>query len=776
MQFQLTGQLPSIAPGEPPSFCNFGVSTADFPGSALARLLTVRVTKPNGSPLAGELVRPFVSKFNNLPPTFKVGKFMPAKAFSDQNGEARFAFVVDDNAQPGDFTMQFGLPEFRAPDGTEVHFDVAGRVRHPSTEFRGDPIIDSGQGQIGALGKDLSKPLRAKTDRQGGFIVFKVIEGNGVFTPTANSDVRDPGTTACGKPIWLLAADNNGFAELNFQRSTDVALIEISQGSDVFAVGPHEVSFASPGLAEIPNLFPVDLDQASSSTSFRVMVKVPKGETPEGDLKSINSLGEETPTIQDAVAPTVLNDAALAFQLVGATAEYDVFASREIIDTSQLQLPDETVTPGGPFAVVQTTDFGGAVAAVTVLGEERKFTIRNTKFVKATKADVRPLIFNKRSPPTAAGELVTVKVSFKLGDMEALETGQWSLGALTKQTDVPEIFLTFKEADEDGHAGTEADPIVLGVPENTFNTRRNYPISAVVTFNDALGNTSNFPLSPIVRIAQTEKFPEGATSPGEKSQAGLRAIANWGPGPGANPPKGLNDRVFTFADVATAPPFIKGMMLPGINLDTNRLSFIAALDEATAVSYRDDISFQIYGAVISGDLWDYPRELISAVIEHEAAHLRNAFDAQIGDTAFKVLSETLQGALTFRNEMDAYLVCFDHFRIELNDLLDPRFSYRFINGRNIVATTIGRAGGEVVFIQAFNGVVRALVENEKYTFVGTGLVGGVREMKGVQVGPNLLTELKNRLYNDYRRAVKAFPELKSREEFDESNQLLRPPQ
>ena len=69
---------------------------------------------------------------------------------------------------------------------------MAGRVRNPSTEFRGDPIIDSGQGQIGALGKDLPKPLRAKTDRQGGFIVFKVIEGNGVFTPTANSGLTNP--------------------------------------------------------------------------------------------------------------------------------------------------------------------------------------------------------------------------------------------------------------------------------------------------------------------------------------------------------------------------------------------------------------------------------------------------------------------------------------------------------------------------------------------------------------------------------------------------------
>ncbi len=760
VQFQLTGQLPGIAPGEPPSPCNYGQSTSDFPGSALAKLLTVKVTKPDGSPLTGELIRPFVSKFNGQPPTMKVGKFMPVKAFSDQNGEARFAFVIDDGAQPGDFTMQFGLPEFRQTDGTEVFLEVAGKVRDQTKEFRGDPTIDSGQGQIGGLGKELSRPLKAKTNQQGGFIVFKVIEGNGVFKATPNSDVRTPDFTFCGKPIWLLAADKNGFAELNFERSTDVALIEISPGSDVFAVGPHEVSFVSPGLAEIPNIFPVDLDKASSSTSFKVKVNVPKNETPNGDLKSFNSLDEQTSSIQNAVAPPVLNNASLSFQLVGSTAEYDTWASREIINTTQLNLPGQTATPGGGFAFLETTDFGGAEAEVTVLNEVRKFKVRSTQFLKANNPDLRPLIFNKGIP--VEGGAQTIKVSFKLGDGEALDKVHWVLGPVQKENKTPEIFLKFKEADDAGHAGTEGDPIVIGIPETKGNTRKDVQISALVFFKDKVtGNTSEYPLRTVVRVALTKRRTDDATDPGTASQDGLKAIANWN----AAPPFGI-----TFADPATADPFIK--FPQGVNLVANRLSFLNVLQGANAVSYRDDVNFKVYGAIMTGSLWQYPRELIEAIIGHEAGHQKAAFDAQTVNTPFKALSVALVGLGKNRSTLEDYLNCFDHVVLELNDLLDTRVPYRFQNDRNLGQSGGGGPGGEIFFVQAFNAIEQTLVEHKGYAVVKVPIA----PLPGVVLPAQLSSDVKTIVKDEYVRAVEAFPELQGKDEFDRSGQLVRPPE
>lgn len=448
MESRLFGSLPGLEDASVIGPCNLWAGTSEYPGSALPMLFTVRATRPGGGPLVGEVVRPIISSFQGAPPERRIGRFLPGRALTDAEGKASFAFVIDRHAPPGDFTMRFGLPEFRDAEGREVAVEIPGTVRDPAGKPRaaGDVEIDyfsepdrSGQGQVGIPGRALALPLRGFMNGGFGAIVYRIIEGFGSFQngdgPEGEIVFRD--FDACGNPmvgVSTVSFGDGGIGNVRFTPASRHALIAMEGFTDIFAVRPPELAVVgesvSGGLAEVPNVVPVDAARASEEFAFRLLARVPKGLTPQGRLKGFDSADEDLGPDPEALGMPSLESGELGWILSASETrpEFDAYVSRKLVATDERVLPGRTPSAwGDSFGLIRTSTFGGLEAGISIEAQEVRVRIRTTQIL-ARREDRRGLIFDKvENPGSPTSKPTTFKFSFRLGDAEALESVDWDL-------------------------------------------------------------------------------------------------------------------------------------------------------------------------------------------------------------------------------------------------------------------------------------------------------------------------------------------------------------
>jgi hypothetical protein len=800
VEFHLRGTLPGLQDVSVIGPCNLWAGTSEYPGSALPMLFTVQATRPGGGPLAGEVVRPRVSEFRRAAPERSIGRFLPGKALTDAEGKATFAFVIDRDAPSGEFTMRFGLPEFRDAEGREVAVEIRGAVRDPAGKPRGpgDVEIDyfsdperSGQGQVGIPGLRLALPLRAFMNGGFGGIVYRIIEGFGTFE---NGDGREGEIAfrdfdACGNPVvgvTTVEFGGGGIGNVRFTPGSRHVLIAMEGFTDIFAVGPPEVAVVgddgSGGWAEVPNVVPVEAGRASDEVAFRLLARVPKGRVPAGEVRGVDSLGRALGPDPEAVGRPVLGSGELGWTFSSSESrpEFDVYVTRPVVATDERVLPGRTPSVGGGgAALLAVSPFGGVEGKVSVDGQEIRLRIRNAALSPAV-GDRRGLIFDKMEVPgSATSRPSTIRFSFGLGDREALESVDWDLdgdGRFDKTIEGrSEVFAQFVDAGGNvGLEGTVNQPLLLVVPETNENRRRNIEVRARVTYKDREGKRKTVPLSTVLRLALTSRVPAGATPAPAASQEGLESVRNWR----TNPPRDSSGNPIVFQDPAapdvapSVPPDVRQQIAGlGVNLGRNPLSFTSGdIKDAQAATFLNLRNFDVYGAAVDGGAFRWDKDVLEAVIDHEAAHARSAADAKIQETLFRKLAVRLS---SLQDEfLDRYMATFEHARLLLADLKDARRSYRYLNDSNMKSNR-GGPGYEAFFVQAFNAVERALVEQEDYVAKVEG--HKLFRLEGLDVGEPLRAEIRAYLNGIYTEAVeRSFPELGEREEFWESLQLIRP--
>lgn len=338
-----------------------------------------------------------------------------------------------------------------------------------------------------------------------------------------------------------------------------------------------------------------------------------------------------------------------------------------------------------------------------------------------------------------------------------------------------EIFAQYRDAGKDlEQAGTAERPVLLAIAETKENRRRNIELRARITYRDRLGERKTLTVPALLRVALNARVPAGAEPAPTASQEGLDGVRNWR----TNPPRDSTGNPIVFRDPAapevapTVPEHIKtGLARLGVNLGRHPLSFTAGdVEDGQAATFVNVRSFELYGAVVDGGAFLWDKDALEAVIDHEAGHARNAADARAQDTLFRRLAVRLSSLKDVW--LERYLATFEHARLMLEDLKDPRRSYRYLNDSNI-KSKMGGPGSEAFFVQAFNAVERTLLEQKDYVMKIEALV--LLSLVGLDVGDGLRGEIPGYLNEIYADAVeRAFPELREQEEFVESLQLIRP--
>ena len=781
--FSLEGKLPSLSDQTVRGPFNCHYRTDEYPGSALGRIFKARATKPDGSPLKGEVIRPFVAEFNGAPPSRSIGRFLPARAIADSNGEAKFAFVIDRDAPIGSFTLQFGLPDFRDAQDNEVRFDVGGAVLDPSTrpqpvtEINYDDPESSGQAQIGIGGRRLALPLRARGHNA---VLFFQIEGSGSYEPGTEGTLWavdvDP---MCG-PYAQVNVDQSGLANVRFTpANNEIVLIAVSGVTDIFAIGPPEIEFvsenASGQLVHVPNVWPTRTTLAESQHSFRVLAKVPKGASAVVRVDGLNSLGEELTSINHAVAGSTLDSTQLGLSPAQSKPTYDTYVSKPLVSTDQLLVPGETASPGvGAFTFVQGTGLGGLTATLSVQGQERAKAraMEASLRVRLAGAGKRLLLFYKRPPFDGLPDSV-IEFSFALGDGKTLKSVEWNLdgNVIKRGTDGASIHAKFIDGDSqtDGPTGTADDPYSIKVAENNDNRRKNLPISAKIVYVEKVEGVEKekpLELKGVARLA-LNKADIGTGIP-PKTQAGLDSVMNWK----TTPP--VANFVFTDPNDATNPMSdanrralarLTDELNKPIDLKINPLAFFKQINPfgGTATTIGKLTPYLVYGTVVPVRAFDWDRECIELFVDHEAKHVIYKADASAGRaTLFKDLGD----AVAMKPAGARYTGNFEHAVIILADLKDNRASYRMI-----LDTSPGKGQAGDVFVQCFNATLKNLVENQPYTF-------GQQPIPGAGLPDALVERLKSDPVEGvraiYKSAIEAFPELEEREEFFDLLQLVRP--
>lgn len=368
--FVLTGRKPTLEDSTVRGLCNYSYSTADYQGSGLSRLFTIKAKKPDGGALSGQIIEPIVSEFNGAPPAATIGYFLPTRSITDSNGEATFAFVIDDNAPTGPFKMSFVLPSFIKEDGKQIAYDIAGEVLDPST--RPSAKIDgaggtAGQGQIGVPGLRLRNALKAKdTDTQNRqFIVFSIVEGYGSFE-LDNGDIFFIQTDPCGNQVWYVYVDNDGKASVKFTPASQMVLVGIQGGhSDIYAVGRPEarlVSAQNPS-AETSGFTFTQAEQVDASRQFLLETRVPIGLTsPITAMVDSKDLAGELVDTQGGVAPNSQSGISLAKVGSDPESRFDIYrspAGQPLTAFERIYTTGEDVpTVGGGMRPLQVVEGG----------------------------------------------------------------------------------------------------------------------------------------------------------------------------------------------------------------------------------------------------------------------------------------------------------------------------------------------------------------------------------------------------------------------------------
>ncbi len=277
-------------------------------GSALRRLIKVKLTGPREKAIVGEEVVPTVSTPGHW------GYFIPEKGLTDVNGEAAFAFVVDLGATPRSFDMKFAAPRFTSAAKKAV---MTKETISAKVEVRTKaPIIDivtagaalTGQGQIGVPGEKLEKAFRVLPAPMH----FSLVTGDGKFDtaglpaiPDGHGGIRVlPPTEVRFIPVgigpWLIGCE------------PDVAG---APPMEVFAVGAPEVRLVSADnpANELTPVIAVNPLAPEMKHIFQIEVRVPTHLSHPEKLTAsyavLDECGRARPYLEQAAEPPPLHPA-----------------------------------------------------------------------------------------------------------------------------------------------------------------------------------------------------------------------------------------------------------------------------------------------------------------------------------------------------------------------------------------------------------------------------------------------------------------------------------
>ncbi len=822
VDFVLTGQLPTIENKTVVSLCNpTGGSTSEFRGSALPVLFTAKAVHPDGSPLKGEMIRPFV--LVNGVPNASVGRFMPTKAWSDAGGEAKFVFIVDLNAPIGTFTMRFGLPQFRNPNNEEVKFDVTGTVRPDADKPRGfldteinfnDPLA-SGQGQIGVPDRELFLPLRARLyGVRSGRLRYTVIEGAGTFTEGTEGTFDQyhtfnpclPGNIPLSiQTIEESSTQSIGNVKFTLAPGSTHALIALDTLTDVFAVGPPELSIvtqnSSGEYVEIPGIHTSKLADATATEAFQVRAEVPKGATPTVDLNAFDSLGNPVSTIPRAVAASTLSSQALGMQLSGAASSptKDTWvSSARIVATNDLLPLEGTPTGGGngTFVPISTTVYGGVQGNFSVAGAvptSLKVEQVQVQGGEQFEAGRRPLIFYKTFPGAANPNKIAF--SFELARPEILTKVSWNLGGDDGPADkvlngngANKIFVEYVDGASANGAGTEQAPVQRQIDETKVgNHRKNILVIATIDYTDATGKAVvGLKREFLLRIALNATRAPGAGAAPAATQAGLLGRRNWTVAagqltrsdgskiiPGDWEAGALTQEMAN--SLAKTVHETRGNALTLADLAANRPTFTKSDKNFTLIKTQVAAGTGVYGSIIGTGPFGYDVDVVDAVIDHEAQHVLFMANAQANLDEPNLPAGQKKLFREFLMDLNATLVpdsqpvirqiaAFHESVLYFDALNNPKLSYRFLNDSSPRKAGIG-TGFEAHAVQYWNAIFRSCVKTQEYTRTMEGEPWGNTFTPHRTINGAVKAALNTFLRKKYDQYLQEFPELEPYREY-----------
>lgn len=657
--FTVTAQLPTLEDVTQVGPCNSASIVAEFPGSALPRIFTLKAKRPNGTPLEGATVVPEVVDASGNPVTPSPGEFLPSVAVTDASGETKFLFVMKPDAASGPFTMRYELRGFAAEDGSAVKVDLSGTV----LAFAGPEVgrlakisdTNPGQSQIGIPGLQLSTPLRAQwIDASPGVVAFFIMEGSGTFEVVEGTKI-DEMVNSCGNPIVMIQTAGV-FASVKFTPSTKLALVGVRPSGpisfpifDLWAIGPPEIRVTgiNPSGSDVVKDFfkPANPFSPAQGDLFRIEVLAPNGlnAVPTLDVQSRTACGEPTPTFNNDLAPTAINN--LTTALTGANERHAIYRTAPIAAFDRrLLFGDPTPTLGAGIVPLQITDLGGLSIVGHVAQEDTKRKIRvvGTGILGGFEIQQRLIYVVDNNGKVKIQTVFTgIKDSAKVAKV-VYDFGDGT-DSVTKEGEGK-----LKPADHE-----------YTVAQNAANRRKNFTLNATAFDKD--GNELD-KLERPVRVALSVN-PEGNPAPGlggtaAQFQAALTgfqwnegetlgttpptAFANLSGDPFANPP----DLLSSFL-TATG---ITGNLVPQEN---RRLifkeSFSAAFApgtkttvfELTVLDYRN---YRVYGSYVAKPSWSFSPAELRSIVNHHEKHVTDIFHAaqNQADTSGRIFRELFE--------------------------------------------------------------------------------------------------------------------------------------
>lgn len=403
VEFGLTTRLPSLTDVSQTGTFNCYATTSEYAGSALSKLLKVRLRDHKGSPIKGEEIVPIISSFKGQdPPTVDVGNFLPSRALTDANGETTFAFIINRISDFGPFTMRFMAPAFVDSDNNHVKVDIAGAVLDPQgkpgpAEINYTSEEEAGQSQVGLPGHILAKPLRTKGVNA---VLYFLIEGAGEFLPGPEGTLWHVGSDPCGSPFAQVNVDSENRASIRFKPTSPHALIQISGVTDVFAVGPPEVHFIrATDNSIIAGFAAENSSEPDPDARFRVEAFLPVDFSQAVTLDMASYNASDNPLDEpDRTGEVVLQGKSMAFSYTDSLSRYARYVSMDTFSgTDRLAFPGDDVA-SIPAVKIQTRRKGtiratvkpGLAAAQSAKAKEVEITTTRFAFFAEEDGTPRP--------------------------------------------------------------------------------------------------------------------------------------------------------------------------------------------------------------------------------------------------------------------------------------------------------------------------------------------------------------------------------------------------
>ncbi len=495
-------------------------------------------------------------------------------------------------------------------------------------------------------------------------------------------------------------------------------------------------------FVQIPSILTSDPVAINEAAPFYIEVKAPVGWTPPAgaiaNLYSLQACGTQITEIDGAMGSFTLTN--LALTQVDVTDRYAVYRSvKPIVGTTRTLLPGEYPPPLDPaYEYVQMTDFGAVSVGVPFSPEETLLKIRRAGTGKTGKLpggeEFRKLIYPK-----------SAEICFYLRGYAGTDAfAVVEFGDGTQSDPITEI-------------GT--DPIVTHVYTPTLR-RQTYPVTVTVSYSDD---------GPIVRkhydrVRVAADIDLGQDlSPITPTQTFLDAYG-W---------TITNPVTFNIVPPAQDQEWTQTF---GVSLNEKRLALTlpGSLIGAYGITMLDDLISDVYGAYISPSAWQWKKEELDGIVEHEKMHvLRGAEARDNADSLPYKLTEALKTELSDDSisgtKITKLLTLFDHAKIFLiHDLSSDYFSFKSLTDNPFDPYVRIHH-----FFNEYRAAYKALVEGEKITISYDSIPPRLYVIQ-VQLSSQLKTDIKAYYNAIYSVVGDEFPELLKREEFDLPIQLIRP--